>query len=57
MSTIKTMIVDDEPLSRERIRALLEPQPDVQIVGECGNGRQALAAMQSARPDLLFLDV
>jgi two-component system, LytTR family, response regulator len=57
MSTIKTLIVDDEPLSRERIRTLLQPQPDVEIVGECGNGRQALAAMQSARPDLLFLDV
>ena len=57
MSTIKTLIVDDEPLSRERIRTLLAPQPDVEIVGECGDGRQALAAMQSTRPDLLFLDV
>ena len=57
MSTIKTLIVDDEPLSRERIRTLLAPQPDVEIVGECGDGRQALAAMQNVRPDLLFLDV
>lgn len=57
MSTIKTLIVDDEPLSRERIRTLLAPQPDVEIVGECGDGRQALAAMQRTRPDLLFLDV
>ncbi len=57
MSTIKTLIVDDEPLSRERIRTLLAPQADVEIVGECGDGRQALAAMHTARPDLLFLDV
>jgi two-component system LytT family response regulator len=57
MTTIKTLIVDDEPLSRERIRSLLEPQPDVEIVGEFGDGRQALSALQSVRPDLLFLDV
>lgn len=57
MSTIKTLIVDDEPLSRERLRTLLESQPDVEIVGECSDGRQALAAMRSAQPDLLFLDV
>ncbi len=57
MSTIKTLIVDDEPLSRERIRTLLAPQTDVEIVGEYGDGRQALAAMQQTHPDLLFLDV
>jgi len=57
MSTIKTLIVDDEPLSRERIRSLLAPQPNVEIIGEYGDGRQALDAMQTVTPDLLFLDV
>ncbi len=57
MGTIRTMIVDDEPLARERIRGLLSRQPDVQVVGECSNGKQALQAMEEQHPDLLFLDV
>ncbi len=54
---IKTLIVDDEPLARERIRALIGAEPDVEVVGECANGREALAAIEQAPPDLLFLDV
>ena len=57
MGTIRTMIVDDEPLARERIRTLLARQPDVQVVGECSSGRQALEEVQQQHPDLLFLDV
>jgi len=54
---IRTLIVDDEPLGRERIRSLLRHDPDIEVVGECGDGRQAIAAIDDLRPDLLFLDV
>jgi two-component system LytT family response regulator len=55
--TIRTLIVDDEPLGRERIRTLLSQDPDIEVVGECGDGRHAIAAIEELRPDLLFLDV
>jgi two-component system LytT family response regulator len=55
--TIRTLIVDDEPLARTRIRSLLEREPDVQVVGESGDGQQAVALVNELRPDLLFLDV
>jgi two-component system, LytTR family, response regulator len=54
---IRTLIVDDEPLGRERIRTLLREDAEVEIVGECGDGRQAIAAVERLKPDLLFLDV
>jgi two-component system LytT family response regulator len=54
---IKTLIVDDEPLARERIRTLLAKEPDIEIAGECANGDDALAAMKKRPVDLLFLDV
>lgn len=54
---IRTLIVDDEPLARERIRTLLEGEADIEVVAECANGLEALAMIQSARPELLFLDV
>jgi two-component system LytT family response regulator len=54
---IRTLIVDDEPLARERLRKLLEAEPDVEIVGEAGDGREAAAAIERAQPDLVFLDI
>ncbi len=39
---VKTLIVDDEPLARERLRKLLEAEPDIQVVGEAANGHEAL---------------
>jgi len=54
---IRTLIVDDEPLARERVRTLLQAEPDVEIVGECGDGHEALSVLQEHAPDLLFLDV
>jgi two-component system, LytTR family, response regulator len=54
---IKTLIVDDEPLARSRIRNLLEAEPDVEVVGECENGLEAIEAIASRHPDLVFLDV
>lgn len=54
---IRTLIVDDEPLARERLHTLLEGEPDIDLVGECANGTEALAAVHRDRPDLIFLDV
>jgi len=53
----KILIVDDEPLARERLRTLLADETDVEIVGECGDGCQAVVAIEELKPDLVFLDV
>jgi two-component system LytT family response regulator len=55
--TLRTLIVDDEPLARERLRNLLAGDADIEIVGECGDGRSAVAAIRELAPDLVFLDV
>ena len=57
MEKIKILIVDDEPLAREGVRVLLEQDPEVEVVGECANGREAVKALGELGPDLLFLDV
>ena len=54
---IRTLVVDDEPLARERIRQLLLKEPDIDILGECADGRDAVAAIAKFKPDLVFLDV
>ncbi len=54
---IRTLIVDDEPLARERLRQLLRDEPEVEIAGECSNGLEAAAAIRAMRPRLVFLDV
>jgi two-component system LytT family response regulator len=54
---IKVLIVDDEPLARDKIRGMLKGKEDIEIVGEAGNGKEAVAAIQKQDPDLLFLDV
>jgi len=55
--SIRTIVVDDEPLACERIRMLLDQESDIQIVSECRNGAAALRAIQQLKPDLVFLDV
>ncbi|HSE51776.1 MAG TPA: response regulator, partial [Gemmatimonadales bacterium] len=57
MPPLSVLVVDDEPLARERLRALLDDAPEVKIVGECASGRTAVKAIQEKRPDLVFLDV
>ena len=54
---IRTVIVDDEDLARERIQSLLEEQPDIEIVGLCSDGASAIETIDRERPDLVFLDV
>ena len=54
---IRTMVVDDEPLARTSLRLLLRQDAEVELVGECGSGKEALAQIRRKRPDLVFLDV
>jgi two-component system LytT family response regulator len=54
---IRTVIVDDEELARERLRSLLTRQPEIEIVGEAADGRSAVDLIDRLKPDLLFLDV
>lgn len=55
--TIRTLIVDDEPLARRNLRLLLEQDPQIEILEECRNGREAVKAIQNLSPDLIFLDI
>jgi len=55
--TLRALIVDDEPIARRRIRRLLRDLGEVEIAGECGDGRSALDAIDSTDPQLVFLDV
>jgi two-component system LytT family response regulator len=57
MEKIRTLIVDDEPLARQRIRHLLADEPDILVTGECRDGEEALDALRETGSDLLFLDV
>ncbi len=54
---LRTLIVDDEPPARRGLRALLAAHDDVEVIGEAGTGRDAVAAIESLRPDLVLLDV
>lgn len=54
---IRTLIVDDESLARERIRDMLACDPSIEIVAECANGEEAIESIQQYSPDLVFLDV
>src|SRR5581483_1128076 len=54
---IRTLIVDDELLARRNLSSLLELEPDFELIGECAEGRSAVAAIAATRPDLVFLDV
>jgi two-component system LytT family response regulator len=55
--TIRTIIVDDEPLARRGLELRLKDVGDVEIVAQCANGREALAAIADLAPDLMFLDI
>jgi two-component system LytT family response regulator len=56
LQTIRALIVDDEPVARDGIRVLLQNDSDVEVVGECANGREAVEAIRETSPDLVFLD-
>ncbi len=57
MHKIRTLIVDDEPLARDKIKTMLQGDTDMEIVAECADGLAAVVAIQKHMPDLVFLDV
>src|SRR5918996_6199366 len=54
---IRTLIVDDEPLARRNLRLLLSKDPQIEILDECRNGREAVKSINTLSPDLIFLDI
>jgi two-component system LytT family response regulator len=54
---IRTIIVDDEDLARDRLRGLLEGEGEIELVGEAADGQSAIALIEAEKPDLMFLDV
>ena len=57
VTKIRTLVVDDEPMARERILGLLAQETDVEVIGQCADGVQAVSAIQQLSPELVFLDV
>jgi two-component system LytT family response regulator len=53
----RALIVDDEPAARRGVRQLLRAFPEFVVVGECRNGREALSALDTLEPDVVFLDI
>lgn len=54
---IKTLIVDDEPIARDRVRRMLREEGDIEIIGESGNGAETVVFINEHAPDLVFLDI
>lgn len=54
---IRTLVVDDEPLARSNVTVLLRNDSEIEVVGECGSGKEALAQIRGCQPDLVFLDI
>ena len=57
LRALKTLIVDDEPIARQVLRGDLELFPDVEVVGEAANGKDALLSIEKLKPDLVLLDL
>ncbi|MBR9909644.1 MAG: response regulator transcription factor [Gammaproteobacteria bacterium] len=57
MDRLKTIIVDDEPLARRLLKTYLQEHPQIDLVAECQNGREAINAAQQMEPDLMFVDI
>jgi len=54
---LRVLVVDDEPLAREKIRGMAALDADLRVIGECANGAEAIEAIQNLKPDLILLDV
>jgi two-component system, LytTR family, response regulator len=56
-SKIRTLVVDDEPVARARVLSLLRDESDIEVIGECESGPEAISAIEATSPDLVFLDI
>jgi two-component system LytT family response regulator len=54
---IHALVVDDEALARSNVTVLLRPDPEIEIIQECGSGAEAITEIRNSKPDLVFLDV
>jgi two-component system, LytTR family, response regulator len=54
---LRTLIADDEPLARERLKLMLADEPGIDVVAECRNGKETIAALKTEKIDLMFLDI
>ena len=57
MDKLKTIVVDDESMSRKLILSCLEGLPEIEVLAECSNGREAVTTVMELEPDLMFLDI
>ena len=55
--SIRVLLSDDEALARERLRSMIETEPDMEVVAECADGKSAIATIKREKPDLVFLDI
>ena len=55
--TLRALVVDDEPLARKALLRLLKNEPDINVIGQCGDGESAVETIRRSNPDLVFLDV
>ena len=56
-TSVRVLIVDDEPLARTHLRSLLRERGDIDVIGECGDGRSAIDHIRRLTPDLVLLDI
>lgn len=57
MDLIRVIVVDDEPLARQKIRRVVETDPQLEVVADCRTGAEAISAIATHRPDLVFMDI
>ena len=55
--SIAALVVDDEPIARHAVLRLLRADPDIEVLGECGDGASAVRAIREQSPDLVLLDI
>ncbi|MFC0349143.1 LytR/AlgR family response regulator transcription factor [Undibacterium danionis] len=56
-TSLRALIIDDEDLARRLTQEYLRSHPDIEVIGECENGLEAVDAISSSQPDLIFLDI
>ncbi|WP_239990729.1 LytR/AlgR family response regulator transcription factor [Marixanthomonas ophiurae] len=54
---MKALVIDDEELARKRVLSLLSKVPEIEVSGECSNGKSAISEINKLNPDLVFLDI